>query len=601
MNNSESDSFLFPHSQMEAPSQEYTDGLLLHKGTYADTWRFRRNGNFLLLKIAHEEQWCQDLLRREYELSVGLSHPNIASTYAFDSIPQLGVALIMEYVDGATLAQLLSQNPTKSERMKWWDELLSVVEYLHRKGIVHRDLKLENILISASGGYLKLIDFGLSDDDAHYMLSHLGGTPEYAAPELVERTDIVDVRSDIYSLGVILSKMFPAQYRSIIKRCTQPHPNDRYRDIGQLRKAFNNRQRIRIFTFAASLLIITLSVLYFPIMRARPVMQAKLPTDSISVAHSDSTQQKISHKGTTELQPSIKKQDNTKEKKHPIESVDIDTSSDSLFSGLVHINSQEAILLQLSGQSENAAAYIALPGDMVDSGLRYRLLKKPNKKSSGRVQLTMSANNKSDTLIIPTAIKRARNTYKVVSIAFDAFSYRDDIHYVKLPGPLKKIGNYAFNKSSIDSLDASEAVLKSIGDEAFAQSAIRHLTLSQEQGEIGIGAFESNSSLQSVVLNGTIRISYRAFSYCRSLRKVNLPATIQQIGYSAFSGCSLLESLKVEASIPPTIIASSSEREYFLDRCDPSRLRIFVPQEALSAYAQAEGWKNFASCLFPIE
>lgn len=548
MKNSESDSVLFPHSQMGAPSQEYTDGLLLHKGTYADTWRFRRDGKYFLLKVAHEEQWCQDLLRREYELSVGLSHPNIASTYACDSIPPLGVVLIMEYVDGATLAQLLSRNPTKSERMKWWDELLSAVEYLHRKGIVHRDLKLENILISASGGHLKLIDFGLSDDDAHYMLSHLGGTPEYAAPELLEGTDTVDARSDIYSLGVILSKMFPTQYRNIIKRCTQPHPNDRYRDIGQLRKAFKNHQRIRIFTFAASLLIITMGVLYFL-----------------------------------------------------IESVDMDTSSDSLFSGLVHINSQEAKMLQLSGQSENAAAYIALPGDIVDSGLRYRLLKKPNKKSSGQVQLTMSADNRSDTLIIPTAIKKARNTYEVVSIAFNAFNYRDDIHYVKLPGSLKKIGNYAFNKSSIDSLDASEAVLKSIGDEAFARSAIRHLTLSQEQGEIGIGAFESNSSLQSVVLNGTIRISHRAFSYCRSLRKVDLPATIQQIGCSAFSGCSLLDSLRVEASVPPTIIASSSGRDYFLDRCDPSRLRIFVPQEALSAYAQAEGWKNFASCLFPIE
>ena len=216
-------------------------------------------GKRLVLKTSDGSAKGLDLLKREYELSIGLSHPGLAYVFTYEEFSPVGPCLVQEFVDGETLAQWLTHNPGTKERRRIFSELLSVVGYLHQKGIIHNDLKPDNILITRSSGALKLIDLGFSDNDSHTRKA-LGGTPGYASPELlaagardggtaggagadrasaVGTACAVDARSDIYSLGVILHDLFPHRYACIVRRCLNRNPARRYPSAEALGRALD--------------------------------------------------------------------------------------------------------------------------------------------------------------------------------------------------------------------------------------------------------------------------------------------------------------------------------------------------------------------------
>ena len=123
-------------------------------------------GKRFVLKTAAGAKGMEQL-KREYELSIGLSHPGLAFVFTYEEDSPVGPCLVQEFVDGETLTLWLSGNPSSRERRCIYSELLAVVGYLHQKGVVHNDLKPDNILISKASGALKLIDLGFADDDTH--------------------------------------------------------------------------------------------------------------------------------------------------------------------------------------------------------------------------------------------------------------------------------------------------------------------------------------------------------------------------------------------------------------------------------------------------
>lgn len=202
-----------------------------------------REGKRLLIKTTKDKSEYQImLLRREWELSIECNHPHIIHTLLLEELPDLGPSIIMEYIEGCPLSEWLSAKPSKSERQRVFKELLSAVSYLHQRGIIHNDLKPDNILISRADNTLKLIDFGLADSDAHIALRRLGCTPRYASPELQARGE-VDARSDIYSIGVIMGELFDGRHRRITKRCTKRQPQERYANVAALQRAWQGRNR----------------------------------------------------------------------------------------------------------------------------------------------------------------------------------------------------------------------------------------------------------------------------------------------------------------------------------------------------------------------
>ena len=230
--------------------------VLLKTTAYARLFRVSRGGRYFVIKTTKDNNSRQrELLRREYELSLGCEHQHIVNILFYEYETLVGEGIVMQYVDGCTLREYLATSPSKNEKNRLFSELLSAVACLHKRGVVHNDLKPENILITNNGHSLKLIDFGLAGDDAHYMLKTPGCTLAYASPELRGGGN-ADVRSDIYSLGVIMKEMLGSS--AIAKRCMAELPSKRYANIDVLQKAWLGRKRKRNILLAVAAVFLLL-------------------------------------------------------------------------------------------------------------------------------------------------------------------------------------------------------------------------------------------------------------------------------------------------------------------------------------------------------
>ena len=146
-----------------------------------------------------------------------------------------GECLVQEWIDGVTLDEWLQKPHSRSQRQQVAHQLLEVMEYVHSQQVVHRDLKLSNIMVTRSGCVVKVIDFGLSDADYYAILKSPAGTEGYISPEQ-QKGGPTDVRNDIYSLGIILDKLqLGLSCRLSIRHCLCPLER-RYPNVAALRR-----------------------------------------------------------------------------------------------------------------------------------------------------------------------------------------------------------------------------------------------------------------------------------------------------------------------------------------------------------------------------
>ena len=173
----------------------------------------QRNGQQVAIKVPHPEVEGDpalfDRFRREEEIGQRLDHPGVMKV--FDAKDRSHLYMVMEWVDGKLLRQLLQQERLPLDRVvSIVLQVCDVLEYVHKHAVVHRDLKPENIMIDDQGR-IKLIDFGIAASAGARRLtfarfSKTLGTPDYISPEQVKGKR-GDVRSDIYALGVMLYEM----------------------------------------------------------------------------------------------------------------------------------------------------------------------------------------------------------------------------------------------------------------------------------------------------------------------------------------------------------------------------------------------------------
>ncbi len=221
-----------------------------------NVWRCVRHGKRWLLKTAvSDDAGSYALLRREYEISCQMDHPYIASVVDLIEDSPVGPAMQIEYVEGRTLREFIDGKPSARLRRKVLSELFDAVSYIHHKGIVHNDIKPENIMVSSLGNDVKLIDFGLAENESDYLNKRLGGTRGNTAPEVMSGVFDAksDARSDIYSLGRIIQALFPHRFLYIAAKCVRFNPERRYPDVEALRSAFTMRRWN--FAFAAMALL----------------------------------------------------------------------------------------------------------------------------------------------------------------------------------------------------------------------------------------------------------------------------------------------------------------------------------------------------------
>ncbi|KAJ3602447.1 hypothetical protein NHX12_030202 [Muraenolepis orangiensis] len=185
----------------------------LGKGTYGKVKKAKeRSGRMVAIKSIRKEKIKdeQDLvhIRREIEIMSSLSHPHIITIYeVFENKDKM--VIVMEYASRGDLYDYIgeTQKITEREARHFFRQIVSAVHYCHQNGIVHRDLKLENILLDGNGN-IKIADFGLSNlyhDDEY--LQTFCGSPLYASPEIVNGRPYRGPEVDTWSLGVLLYTM----------------------------------------------------------------------------------------------------------------------------------------------------------------------------------------------------------------------------------------------------------------------------------------------------------------------------------------------------------------------------------------------------------
>ncbi|MBQ3141623.1 MAG: Stk1 family PASTA domain-containing Ser/Thr kinase [Clostridia bacterium] len=165
------------------------------------------------VKLLKEEYLANDEFRRrfktEYKAISVLSHPNIVKIYDVCLGDRLQY-IVMELVDGITLKEYIEQQKVlgRRESLHFLSQLLSALAHAHDKGIIHRDIKPQNILLT-SNGCIKVTDFGIarfSRATSDTMTDKAIGSVHYISPEQA-KGDNVDGRADLYSAGVILYEM----------------------------------------------------------------------------------------------------------------------------------------------------------------------------------------------------------------------------------------------------------------------------------------------------------------------------------------------------------------------------------------------------------
>jgi WD40 repeat protein len=179
----------------------------------------RRKVALKIIKPGMDSKQVVARFEAERQVLALLDHPNIAHVFDAGCTETGRPYFVMEYVKGLSITQYCDLNRLNIEqRLKLFRQVCEGVHHAHQKGIIHRDLKPSNILVSQHEDRVvpKIIDFGiakattqqLTDKTVFTYQGQLLGTPEYMSPEQVDlATQDIDIRSDIYSLGVVLYEL----------------------------------------------------------------------------------------------------------------------------------------------------------------------------------------------------------------------------------------------------------------------------------------------------------------------------------------------------------------------------------------------------------
>lgn len=262
------------HSNIDSSGLE-----LIHSSEegFSELYRICKEGRFFVYKSLKKQHrgnlMYEELLSKDFNIGFSLSHSGVCQYYAKIHHPVIGNCIVMEWVDGCTLEELIKAGNIDSCLCeKIICEICDALEYIHRKQIIHRDLKPENIMITHNGQNVKIIDFGLSDADSYGTFKAPAGTRHYAAPELIAGEQ-VDARCDLWSLGVIINEI-SKRYRHVAARCLQHNRNKRYSSVADIKRDIKNagfRRFKRIVFWSGIVMAVAATVTYFTVTDKAPI------------------------------------------------------------------------------------------------------------------------------------------------------------------------------------------------------------------------------------------------------------------------------------------------------------------------------------------
>ncbi|XP_074268641.1 CBL-interacting protein kinase 2-like [Silene latifolia] len=193
--------------------QRYEQGKILGHGTFAKVYQARNieTGANVAIKVVDKEKVLKvgmiEQIKREISVMRLVRHPHVVQLYEVMA-SKAKIYIVMEHVRGGELFDKVARGKIKGDiARKYFQQLISAVDYCHSRGVYHRDLKPENLLLDQNED-LKITDFGLSalaeSRRQDGLLHTMCGTPAYVAPEVIHRKGYDGAKADIWSCGVVL-------------------------------------------------------------------------------------------------------------------------------------------------------------------------------------------------------------------------------------------------------------------------------------------------------------------------------------------------------------------------------------------------------------
>ena len=290
------------------------------------SWMLLRHGRRFFLKGLAADKAAdfryKAMLRKEFDLGARLDHPAIAGVFAMENIEGVGECIVMEWVEGLTLGRWLRTAPPLRQRLAVAREMADALAYAAARGVCHRDLKPDNVMVTSTG-HARVIDFGLGDSDDYDLLKQSVATERYGAPEQMQGTGHAGPQADVYSFGCLLRDMhLPRRYRSVMAACMRREPAERP-DMAQVVAMIDAAERrhrtlpvVAVWGAAAALLLAAVAALLLTYDNRRDAREdtpaevpaefsaeVPMPADSVAATPSGSSAPAPAPAVTPEVRP----------------------------------------------------------------------------------------------------------------------------------------------------------------------------------------------------------------------------------------------------------------------------------------------------------
>lgn len=568
---------------------------LLGKGGMGEVYLLRSptNGEFYAAKIMFPPKDCdahewRSRFADEASIAMKIRHNNLICVYDVGEDPDTGLCyIIMEYLSGGSLSDKLRKKGRLSirESVSITLQVAMALEVSHRAGVVHRDIKPDNILF-ADDGTPKLVDLGVAklDDGRRTMVTMTGmiiGTPAYMAPEQMLDSHNVDARADIYSLGVVLYEML-----------TGSRPNEGSTTMELLAKAIQGEElpdvrKMRPEVSATISYVISRMTAPKALNRITSAMEAaKMLRD----AFTGNLKSPLKRKRPKD----IKLSNVTKVTKKALLTVAL--LCELIFMGFVVCKSDifEMFRVSSSNKSEKSSDAATQTTRKVFakkdkystnsiSNLNWHfreiaggIVIEREKSSSGYIKCAVDPEPKGS-VVVPRSI----NGKRVVGIGNGAFMQCGEITSLTIPDGVTNLDNYAFwycKKLERLEIPASLSVfepiqfkgcvsLKTINIAPGNRYLISYNNAIYTRDWKKLIAYTKTAPFLNIV-GGTKEIADTALSFC-SFRKAKIPEGVELCGRWAFEYCQNLEEVVFPESLKATHIAP-------LQFCDKLKKVVFL-------------------------
>lgn len=489
-------------------------------------------------EFQHDSRY-QNIFTKEFEVGRELNHPNIVK-YIHLSRNEGAIYMLMEYVEGETLEEVLKQNPDYFKNIehlkRFVAQLLQGLEYLHSHEILHLDLTPSNIIISKVNHVVKIIDLGFCYTSDREL--SIGRTDRFAAPEQqLDNVKELDSRTDLYAVGRVLQEIentightLPKKYHQLMQKCLQADKEMRPNHATDCLKDLETHNRG--IWFLTSVLLLMAMALCLGLTNKSFRESMSFVIENFHMNDYDIEFREVHYRILSETERTCAV-------------VNVKMGKDSLFTGLD----------------------INIPSEVEHMGKMYKVVSLAN--------LSLSRQTEVKSIQLPDGLEY---------IGSEVFWNDSSITTLNIPNSVKEIGPHAFQSCErLEHIKLSQN-LKTIPYQAFQECrALTQITIPEGVESIGMDCFINCYNLKEVILPASLkRLDRGAFYLCKKLETIILPEKLEEFGDYVFHHCDNLTDVYNLSPIPQPITQ-------IFDRTD---IRLHVPTASVELYKQAQGWKE---------